>query len=171
MTEAAPYDARAVANFLLDLASDRGVSLTQMQILKILYFSQGWYLALYDRPLILHDFEAWQYGPVIKVVRDAFRSYGSAPIRSRAEKIILQTGEFQIVPPTLSQADRDFVGRVFEAYHVFDAWMLSGMTHEQGSPWDRLWNSETPIGRLALRIKNEEIRSHFIELRRRFPLS
>ena len=35
------YDARAVANFLLDLADRDGRPLTQVALLKILYFADG----------------------------------------------------------------------------------------------------------------------------------
>ena len=36
------YDARAVANFILDLAERDGRALTQVALLKILYFAHGW---------------------------------------------------------------------------------------------------------------------------------
>ena len=56
MQQSAPYDARAVANFLLDLADERSVPLTQMSLLKILYFAHGWYLAIEKYPTLLSIF-------------------------------------------------------------------------------------------------------------------
>lgn len=171
MSSRAPYDARAVANLLLDLARARSVPLTQISILKLLYFSHGWYLAAHRKPLISQEFEAWQHGPVVKVVRDAFKSYEAAPITGRATKLDIFTCERTEVVPNISPDDTIFIQSIFDAYRLYDAWQLSDMTHESGSPWDRIWNSKAPIGRLALRIRNEDIQAHFDRLPRRFLLS
>jgi len=171
MQQSAPYDARAVANLLLDLADERRVSLTQMSVLKIIYFAHGWYLATKDRPLCSQPFEAWEHGPVVKVVRDAFKDSKKAYINKRATRLILNTGEFVEVVPEFTADDRSFVTNIFDAYYVYDAWQLSDITHEHGSPWDLLWNAHQPFGRLALRIKDEDIQAHFRSLRHRFALS
>ncbi len=170
-SDAAPYDARAVANFLLDLAGSRHIPLTQMSLLKLIYFAHGWYLSKTGKRLVEQDFEAWQYGPVVKVVRDAFGGAGKDPITTRAEKLDIFSGRCTTVASALAAEDARFVATIFDAYHVHDAWKLSNMTHETGSPWDQLWNAAEPVGRLALRIKDEEIKSHFDGLTKRVPLS
>lgn len=161
-----PYDAREVANLLLDLADARQVKLTQMQLLKIIYFSHGWFLAAYRVPLVRQNFEAWDYGPVIRIIRDCFKTFGKSPITSRAEKMDLLTGEFTAVQPNLQASHAAFLEQIFLAYYMRGAWELSDMTHERDSPWDRIWNSREPIGRLGLRISEEEIRRHFERLLR-----
>jgi uncharacterized phage-associated protein len=171
MNPSAPYDARAIANFLLELGDERQLPLTQVTVLKLLYFSHGWYLAIKRVPLIVQEFEAWQYGPVVKVVRDAFKVFGSSPITARASKVDIRTNQSVTVTPNLAKDDARFVKSIFDAYHVYDAWALSDMTHEPGSPWDEIWNSSEPVGRLALRIKNEDIQSHFVRFPSRFRLS
>jgi len=167
----APYDARGVANFFLDLADQNRTSLTQMALLKLLYFAQGWHLAKSDAPLVLQDFEAWQFGPVIKIVRDEFSKFGDSAISGRATRFDLIKGQRSIVTPMLTDEDQAFVTSIFSAYRGFDAWQLSELTHEAGSPWDCLWNSNTPVGRLGLRIRNEDIRNHFVGISQRFKLS
>ena len=167
----APYDARAVANLLLDLADARNVRLTQVSLLKLLYFAHGWYLTQTETPPIAQEFEAWEHGPVLKVVRDEFKSFAKHPIKGRACKLDIYSGRKSKVEPDLSLEDANFVGSIFEAYHVYDAWQLSDMTHEANSPWDRVWNSSEPIGRLALRLRNEDIKAHFDGLSKRFRLS
>jgi uncharacterized phage-associated protein len=171
MSSSSPYDARAVANLLLELAQVQRLPLTQVSILKLLYFAHGWYLAIHRRPLISQEFEAWKYGPVVKVVRDAFRNYEAAPIAERATKLDILTSARTVVAPDISSDDATFIRAIFDAYHLYDAWELSDMTHEPGSPWDQIWNSNGPIGRLALRIRNEDIQHYFDRLPRRFPIS
>jgi uncharacterized phage-associated protein len=171
MSVSAPYDSRVVANFLLKLASERGLTLTQLTLYKIVYFSHGWYLTLFSHPLISHEFEAWPYGPVIHVLREQFESYGDEPITKMAERLDIFTGSRSIVAPIVSGEDARFITHIFDSYHHYTAWKLSEMTHEPNSPWDRLWNSAEPVGRLALRIKNEEIKAYFDRLPTRLNIS
>ncbi len=166
-----PYDARAVANLLLDIADAQNVHLTQVSLLKLLYFAHGWYLARSGKPLILQAFEAWERGPVVKVVRDEFKAFGKRPITTRASKLDIYSGRRSRVAPDVSPEDVQFVSSIFDAYHVYDAWQLSQISHETASPWDRLWNSSEPIGRLALRLRDEDIKAHFVGLSKRFRLS
>jgi uncharacterized phage-associated protein len=166
----APYDARAVANFYLDLADCNHVALTQMALLKLIYFAHGWHLAKCSGPLIRQHFEAWEYGPVIKIVRDEFLQFGEEAITGRATRFDLLQGRRSVVCPHLAEGDQTFVSTIFAAYHGYSAWQLSELTHEVGSPWDRLWNCHAPIGRLALRIRNEDIRDHFTGISHRLKL-
>ncbi len=160
--DVAPYDARTIANYLLDLASEAGRPLTQMAILKLIYFAHGWYLATKNHALVMQPFEAWKYGPVLKVVRDAFKEYADRPIESRARAFDLISGESFEVCPKIQEGDADFLRGIFQEYAGIDAWTLSNITHEPGSPWDQIWNSRDATGRLALRLRNEDIRLHFL---------
>lgn len=166
-----PYDARAVANFFLDLADQERVQLTQMSLLKLIYFAHGWHLAKCATPLVRQDFEAWRYGPVIKVVKDEFSEFGDGAISGRATRFDLIRGHRSVVPPELEERDRAFIRAIFKAYHGYSAWELSELTHEVGSPWDRLWNSASPVGRLGLRLRNADIRNHFVSVSHRLWLS
>lgn len=167
----APYDARAVANLVLDKANEIGAELTQLQLYKIIYFAHGWYLASEGKRLIRQDFQAWSYGPVIGVVRDAFKDYGKMPIKGRAEKLDIFTGELTAVESVTDTTDIEFVSKVVNFYHAYDGWELSNMTHEKDSPWDRVWNSEKPIGNLGLRIDERMIKDHFSNLVNRFRVN
>lgn len=55
------HDARAVANYMLAVAEKKGMTLTPMQVLKLVYLAHGWSLAWFGRPLIRDDVEAWDY--------------------------------------------------------------------------------------------------------------
>lgn len=157
----APYDAREIANHLLNYADQRGIRLTQISLLKLLYFCHGWYLFYVKKPLVKNDFEAWENGPVVRVVRDAFKRHGKHAITSRAERFDLDSGTTVPIDPNISADDCRFIEKIFEAYQGFGPWELRDKTHDPGSPWDKLWNSERPVARFGMRIKNEEILAHF----------
>lgn len=164
MKRSAPYDAREVSNCILKIAGEQGCKITQMSLLKILYYAHGWYLASRGVPLFKQPVEAWEHGPVVKVVRDAFKSFGKRPITSPAERVDLETGELIELPSDLSEQDNEFIRSIFGAYAKYDAFTLSDMTHEKNSPWDRVWNTDGTVGRLGLRIRNDEIQRHFLSL-------
>jgi uncharacterized phage-associated protein len=166
----APYDARAVANLVLDRAVELNTSVTQLQLYKIVYFAHGWYLAVNSEKLISQSFEAWSYGPVIRVLRDAFKDFGREPITSKAERFDIFTGELRPIDAITNDRDIVFINQIVDFYHVYDGWELSDLTHESGSPWDHVWNSGKPVGNLGLRIDDEAICSYFVQLPRRFPV-
>lgn len=164
--QARPYDAREVGNYILTRAGKDGHQLTQMSLLKIMFYAHGWYLASTGNPLFKQPVEAWEHGPVVKVVRDAFKEFGKRPITRLAERLDLDTGELILVGNTLENDDEAFVDHVFLMYANKSAFELSDMTHQKDSPWDKVWNSQTAVGRLGLRIKNQEIREYFLEMKR-----
>jgi uncharacterized phage-associated protein len=160
-TAQASYDAREIANYLLDHADAKGVSLSQISLLKLVYFCHGWYLFFKRQPLVKNEFEAWENGPVVRVVRDAFKHHGKQKITSRAAKFDLFSGESWEIVPALNFDDQRFVEDIFGAYQGYGPWELRDLTHERGSPWDKLWNSDKVIARFGMRIRDAEILEHF----------
>jgi uncharacterized phage-associated protein len=94
-------------------------------------------------------------------VRDAFKHHGKHKITSRAARLDLFSGELSEIVPDLANDDRGFIEKIFEAYGGYGPWELRDLTHEPGSPWDQLWNSDTIRARFGMRIRNEEILAHF----------
>ncbi|RZL28130.1 MAG: DUF4065 domain-containing protein [Sphingomonas sp.] len=146
---------------------DSGRSLTQMSLLKLIFYAHGWYLASKHKPLFKQPVEAWEHGPVVKVVRDAFKDFGKRPIDRFADRLDLSSGEFVPIGFDLSLDDKIFVADVFSIYENKSAFELSDMTHEKDSPWDKVWNTKAAVGRLGLRIRNEDIEEYFRDLLRR----
>lgn len=156
-----PVDARMVANFFLDIAEGKNVPLTTLSLLKLLYYAHGWYLVAHNRPLVKNRFEAWQYGPVIKVIYDQFKQFKNRPIESRAYF-------FDPVDQTKSIAHHDFskelegyLENIFEEYSRYHPFVLSNMTHVADGPWDTVWNNSTRKINLGMVMENNIIKQHF----------
>jgi uncharacterized phage-associated protein len=141
-----PYNAKAIANFFLDLARVHGQSLTPMKLQKLIYYANGWHSAIKGEPLIDEQVEAWPYGPVIPSIYRVFREYGNQPITSPAMDFEIfdspDPGEdFRYCAPSLEgntqQVDfaRALLNRVWEIYGGYSAVQLSNMTHAPGTPW------------------------------------
>ncbi|KPF49855.1 hypothetical protein IP65_20095 [Novosphingobium sp. AAP1] len=156
------YDARQVANYLLACAERRGIRLTNMGVLKHIYFAHGWHLASFGTPLITNRVEAWEYGPVVRAVYDAFKIYGAGPITGRATIIDWDTGELIEARADFSSETSKFLDSILAYYSGFGAFELSDLTHVAGGPWDQVWNAGDGKVRLNMQISNDSIRAHFI---------
>ena len=156
------YDARSVANFLLDHAEEKNVSLTLLALMKIIYHAHGWYLAKSGSPLVRQSLEAWQDGPVVRILWDELSGNGANFLSSRAKRLDVLTNQKTIVeygeiPPEIA----DFLHDIFAIYSKIHAFELSKMTHVKGSPWDMIWNDSSGNIKLGMKIPNEVIRTWF----------
>jgi uncharacterized phage-associated protein len=155
------HDARAIANFFLDRAQARGVELSIMTLLKVLYFGHAWYLAKEDKPLIAQPFEAWEYGPVNRVVYDQFKNFGKDGITMRAVSFDPRKAAFLATPYSLDENTEEFLSNIFDYYSQFHPYRLSDLTHEKGGPWDAIWSAAATRAVPGMYIPNELIASWF----------
>ena len=124
-----PYKARDVAKHIIDLRKDQKDTLTPLQLLKIVYLCHGWMLGKFGRPLVEEEFEAWQYGPVLRDLYSAIKDFGSKPVTKidNAKDIELDPQEKRLIEV------------VTNFYAKYDGLRLSALTHAPDSPWDTAW--------------------------------
>lgn len=157
-----PYDARAVANALLDLAERRSIALTHIALHKIAFYAHGWHLLQRGSPLIRQEFEAWEDGPVQRQVWETLKTGKHQAVRRRATRFDPIDQRHEEVPPNLAQEDLDFLDAVLASYGHIAGGELSEMTHAKGGPWDRVWNAPDGRVNLGMRISNQLICEHFL---------
>lgn len=155
------YDSRVIANKFLELAKKADWSLTPMQLLKLVYIAHGWMLGLHGRPLIKEKVEAWQYGPVIRSLYDAIRSFKSNPVEGLID--LRDAPGSESIQGNLNHAEEKIVKDVFEGYGKLSALTLSRITHKKGSPWDRTYRP----GSFGVEIPNDFILEYYTELAKR----
>lgn len=119
------YKVLDIANKLLAKAENvcGGDLMSNMKLQKMLYYEQGYHLAVFKTPLFEEDIEAWMYGPVVPSVYEHFRQYGSGGIEPEVKEEI-----------RLSEEEEDLFNEVFDAYVDFSAYGLMRKTHEE-APW------------------------------------
>lgn len=131
----------AVANYIIELAKSNKLSVTNLQLQKILFFVQGYTLDAYNNKLIDGQFSKWQYGPVQKNVYHAFRDNGSSFIESPALDAYWDNNGKLVINKSLTiSADSIGDSDAFECINKLilqllkiKAWKLVQLTHNDAS--------------------------------------
>ena len=120
-----PVAALDVAKYLILLAKseEEPECLSPMQLQKLLYYTQGWSLAIRGKPLFEERIEAWAYGPVVPEVFRAFKQFGDGQINPEWAS-----------DENLTEGQKRFIQSVWKEYKRFSAIGLSEMTHRE-APW------------------------------------
>jgi uncharacterized phage-associated protein len=123
MQKTTAYD---VARYFIALGTgseDEGMS--NMKLQKLIYYAQGYHLAIHDTPFFNEPIEAWMHGPVCPDVYRKYKGNGSAPINAPCED------DFASI---FSAEQIELLNEVYFVFGQFAAWKLREMTHEE-PPW------------------------------------
>lgn len=126
-------DSIDVANAILRTAQDKGVSMSMMKLLKLVYFAHGWTLALTGKPLCSDNAEAWQYGPVFRLLYNSLPYKGSQEVAFPVKNIFAGNQEGMA---SFSSDEESIINKVIDVYGKLGAFQLSNLTHEANSSWD-----------------------------------
>jgi uncharacterized phage-associated protein len=110
--------------FLAQTNEDAGDLISNLKLQKLLYYAQGFNLALYDEPLFPESIEAWTHGPVVPEVYHEYKDFGSSAIPMPSDVDFSKYDEQTI----------DLLNEVYSVYGQFSAWKLRSMTHDE-EPW------------------------------------
>jgi len=139
------YPALQIANEFIKLGIENNKPITQIHLLKFLYFANAAYLVFEGERLIEEDFLAWEFGPVIREVYAYTRLYGANPIQEE-------------IPPYKDNENIDelSIQYIQETYKIFSnkaPFDLVAITHAIGGAWYIVFNS----GSMVEEIEDEDI--------------
>ncbi|PPG02697.1 hypothetical protein C5E06_09595 [Pseudoclavibacter sp. RFBI5] len=126
------YDALNVSNNILERSFRENTPVSPMKLQKILYFAAAEYAKATGRPLLDGNFEAWQYGPVLRSVYSEFKGYGARPITSYSTDA---RGVASIIREDQDPALATVLDKVWRGTKGRSAVELSRDTHAPGSAW------------------------------------
>jgi len=131
-----------VAAHFIELGLEQSKTVTPMKLQKLIYLAHGIHLARFDTPLINEDIEAWSYGPVIRTVYDAFKSWGNQPITEVPEFEVRIGGKFfRSQLDSLTEDEMDTIKLAWEIGRDLTGPQLSNWSHSIGSPWEITYKS------------------------------
>jgi len=136
-----------VANYFLSMEGEEG-EISNLKLQKLVYYAQGFSLALLHEPLFNEQIEAWMHGPVVPSLYRRFSQFGS-----------------QNIPPppnfddsVFNRNQRRLLDDVFSVYGQYSAWKLRQLTHEEDP-----WRDNYEEGEFSRMIPQSEMESYFIE--------
>jgi uncharacterized phage-associated protein len=136
-----------VSGFILQLGKtndNEGYDLiTNLKMQKLVYYCQGFCLAMYDKPLFSAPIEAWEHGPVCPILYNRLKKHKSNPIPIPSENYIRN----------FSNEELKLITEVYGVYGQYSAWRLREITHQE-SPW-----KETPLNHV---ISHEKMKIYFL---------
>jgi uncharacterized phage-associated protein len=139
--------ASIAAAYLCAIRDDEDSDFKILKLQKLLYYAQGYALALLRRPLFGERIKAWQHGPVVPQVRKEYEAHGRRQL-PRPDLDLL----------ALDPQVRAILDRVYVDYGQYAAWALRNMTHEE-RPWVETAQSEEIDRRVIAEFFTERLRS------------
>jgi hypothetical protein len=127
---------QALCNTLLKRSFDENISISPMKLQKLLYFIYRDYYQETGKPLFAEDFEAWQYGPVLRSVYDEFKTYGASRIDSFSKTA---NGDVYVINERTNSNLKDIIDSVWNKYKNLNGIELSEITHKAGGAWRKAY--------------------------------
>lgn len=143
------YSVEAVANCVLTVARSKNIEITNLKLQKLVYFVQGFALALLEHPLFHEEIQAWTYGPVIPKLYRVLKHYGATPITG-----VLAAAD------SMEEDEEAYtvVERVMAKLGHLTATQLVRLSHAEHSPWDAARKSgdysRIPLWQMAIYFKD-----------------
>lgn len=132
-----------------------------MKVQKILFFLNGWHLAITGEPAIGEPFQVWKYGPVVPSVYQDLKVFGGGPVTEYLKEYDSESGSFK--PYVIANSQKEFyeiLDLTWDKYVGIVATRLSAMTHAPNSPWATAKRNGSTI------IGNDITKTYFIGLAR-----
>ncbi|MDR2019490.1 MAG: DUF4065 domain-containing protein [Treponema sp.] len=139
-----------VATYILELSKQDTEDgeyelISHMKLQKLVYYCQGFHLALYDSLFFPEAIEAWTHGPVCPRLYHALKAYGASPIAAITDPDKIN----------LSSREKALVAMVYDNYGQYSAARLREMTHKEG-PWNKTWE--------GCQIPDDAMKRYFMSL-------
>lgn len=137
-----------IAKYFVSLVDEEaGDSISNLKLQKLLYYAQGFGLAISGEPLFPEKIKAWLHGPVVPQVYHEYKECGASPIPVQS----VDLGRYP-------DEARELLDEVYAVYGQFSASKLRDMTHQE-APW-----KNTPQGEeISLAVMREFFQTLIIE--------
>ncbi len=125
------YSVLDVAKYIVKTCNNRGCSITNLRLQKILYFVQAQFISNNNSLCFIEEFECWTYGPVIPSVYSYFRFFGTLNIEINdfihgdIENIEFSEEDKMLVDSIISKTKNMSTDQLIEITHLQDPWKMN----------------------------------------------
>ena len=127
--------AAVVARYIIRFFQEAGDPVSNLKLQKLLYYCQGWHLAVRGTPLFADRIEAWVHGPVQPGVYGAYKHNRWSAITEDVPEAVLSDDEKSIVDEVLSVYGADSGYELERRTHLEPPWLEArcGIPQDQDS--------------------------------------
>lgn len=118
-----------LSKYIINKCTNDRYPISNLQLQKILFNLQKYFIINYNQKLITDDFEAWPYGPVIREVYAEYCSYGSMTINEKYDHI------------SINSSIRSKIDPIINRLRTRQPWDLVEGTHRPGGAWDTIYKN------------------------------
>ena len=140
----AKYPSPVIAEYFIQ--KDKNMRSDIMKVLKLVYISHGFNLAIFDTPLIKEKVQAWQYGPVIPELYFRLKTNDLDTISVFYDDVQRLEGD---------ERTKKLLDAVYTKYGKYDGIQLSNLTHQKKTPWD------ITVNKYESEITEDLIKEHY----------
>ena len=146
-------DTAKLALALLKNSDDDIVEYTsRLKLLKLLYYIQGYHLAMFNAPLFNDKMEAWLHGPVVPSVYKWVKDMTDEKLQDEA------MNDEQMGALNLHPQQTELISEVLKIYNKYSAYGLRDKTHTE-MPWLSVYEKDKNN-----EITTESLKSFFTPL-------
>lgn len=122
------YSASDIAKYVLYKCISDKLPISNLQLQKILYYIQRYFLQNMKRALFKEEIEAWPFGPVVRDVYYQYCGYGALQIKDVEKPNII-----------LTDSEKRAIDNIIAEKRSVTPWELVEDTHQQGHAWDMVY--------------------------------
>ena len=127
--------AASVARYILRFFQQAGDPISNLKLQKLIYYCQGWHLAVRGAPLFADRLEAWVHGPVQPGVYGSYKHNRWSPITEDVADVVLEPDDKSVVDDVLAVYGGDSAYELEIRTHIEPPWIQArgGIPHDQDS--------------------------------------
>lgn len=119
------YGALLIAKYVIAYENQNNRIVSNLRLQKLLYFIQAQFLVYASSACFSEKIEAWDFGPVVPIVYQKYKIYGSASIPSAISRSEIES---------IGENDRSMIDGILELASNYSTSALVQITHQQ-KPW------------------------------------
>lgn len=160
-----------IANYIIEYSNDKGYSINNLILQKILYFANVIKIVDTKNPLFEEQMEKWKYGPVVPSVYHEYKRFGAFQITK--QDIVKEYFHFENIennslgnikickyqPQDIPELDTNLLKKVIDRFSDVNIFDIVEKTHKQ-EPWKK-YEKLINDGVQGIKYTNEEILNYF----------
>ena len=142
---------------------ERAHEVTPLALQKMLYFIQGIYMVIFDKPIYEEDCVAWVHGPVYESVYEMFKTFKYNPIDDN--RFVMFKNRFK----ELNKEEKDVIDLIIDSFGMYSGKTLEEITHKE-DPWKQAREGYLPMELSNVVIEKQKIKRYFKKISEQYDV-